>query len=116
MTVPLIQELKTIHTRNFSSALQKIEKQQIKYKHYYDVRHKVKSFNLKIGDKVQYQRYHSKLTQSKLHFSKWTPLKSYYLILNINLQKKTVTLQTPQGVPLKRHQSFDRIRKFRGKF
>ena len=111
----MVQELQQIHAKNFSHALTKIEKNQKRYKKQYDRRNKVQKFKFKVGDKIQYQRYLSKSPMSKLPLSKWVPFKSYYLILKINLVRKTVILQTPEGKMLKRHQTFDRIRKFKGK-
>ena len=111
----MVENLQKIHNSNFLSALGSIKTKQIKYKKYYDRRNKVKNFNLQPGDKVQYLRYSSKKPKSKRSLGQWCPLKSYYIIFEILMEKKTVVLQTREGLILKRRQSFDRLRKFRGK-
>ena len=113
--MPMIQKLKQIHDENFRIASLAVGKYQARYKKQYDLRNKAKAFNLKIGDKVQYCRHFSKRPKSKSHLSKWVPLKSYHLIFEINFTKKQVVLQTCEGVILKRKQSFDSLRKYRGR-
>ena len=110
MTTSMVHYLKKIRENNFGKALEKIEKSQAKYKRQYDKRNKATEFALKIGDKVQYRKYTGRKAKNKL--SQWAPLKGYYLILNINFEHKTVSLQTIKGTILKKRQSFDRLRKF----
>ena len=113
--MPIIQNLQRIHDQNFRKASLAVGKYQARYKKQYDARNKVKAFDLKVGDRVQYCRYLSKKTKSKSYLSKWIPLKSYHLIFEINFSKKKVVLQTREGIVLKRTQSFDSLRKYRGR-
>ena len=79
----MVKELQSIHAQNFTQASKSIGKYQKKYKKEYDQRNKTKKRKLKVGDKVQYQRYASKKPKSKLSLSRWSPFRSYYLILKI---------------------------------
>lgn len=115
LTLPLVQSLKGIHDQNFKTASKKIKKHQARYKKSYDKKHKVKAFNLKVGDKVQYRRKTSKFTLSKKNFIKWAPVGEYHLILKIFPERKRVQLQDINGNVLKRLQSMDNLRKYKGK-
>ena len=115
MTTPLVQKLRKIRENNFKLATKKIKKTQRRYKETYDRRMKANPFKIKIGDKVQYYRHKYKSPKGKTKLSRWCPLRSYYLVLAVDKQKKRVVLQTATGKVLARTHPFDRIRKFRGK-
>ena len=82
--MPMIQNLQRIHDENFKKAIISVGKYQARYKKQYDARNKAKTFDLKVGDEVQYCRYLSKRAKSKNYLSKCVPLKSYHLIFKIN--------------------------------
>ena len=115
MTTSLVQKLKEIRDNNFKKATKKIKKRQAKYKRDYDKRMNVKPFKMKIGEKVQYKRYKSKNTLSKNELTMWCPVRSYHTILAVDIKRKRVFLQDREGKKLKHTQSFDNLRKFKGK-
>ena len=115
MTAPLIQSLRLIREENFSTASHKIKKAQARYKNQYDKRMNAKPFKIKIGDRVQYWRYKSKYTLSKKEISRWVPLKSYHVVLAVDMERQRVILSDKNGNRLEKTHAFERIRKFKGK-
>ena len=113
MTTPLVQKLRLIRKSNFAVASKKIKKAQSKYKSAYDKKMNAKPFQIKIGDRVQYKIYKSKKTLSKNELSLWAPIKSYHLVLSVDIKKQRVILQDRRGNRLERTHLFSRIRKFK---
>ena len=113
MTTPLVQKLRLIRKSNFAVASKKIKKAQSKYKSDYDKKMNAKPFQIKIGDQVQYKIYKSKKTLSKNELILWAPIKSYHLVLSVDIKKQRVILQDKRGNRLERTHPFSRIRKFK---
>ena len=113
MTTPLVQKLRLIRKYNFAVASKKIKKAQSKYKSAYDKKMNAKPFQIKIGDRVQYKLYKSKNTLSKKELTLWAPIKSYHLVLSVDIKKQRVILQDRRGNRLERTHPFSRIRKFK---
>ena len=112
MTQPLVDKLMAVHKENFGMASKKIKKHQRRYKSNYDRKHKVKKFNLKLGQHVQYRRSDTKSVLSKTkRIVSWCPVSSYLVICEIDTKKRQVKLMKPDGTVLRRRQCFDNIRK-----
>ena len=88
LTMSLAVKLQEIHDRSFATAHKKVLKTQAKYKQKYDKRNKAKAFEFKIGSKIQYKRYVSSNTLSKKTLTAWVPLGNFYLICDIDKEKK----------------------------
>ena len=72
-----------------------------------------KPFQIKIGDRLQYKLYKLKNTLSKKELTLWAPIKSYHLVLSVDIKKQKVILQDRRGNRLERTHPFHRIRKFK---
>ena len=110
---PWYTKLRLIRKSNFAVASKKIKKAQSKYKSAYDKKMNAKPFQMKIGDRVQYKLYKSKNTLIKKELTLWAPIKSYHLVLSVDIKKQRVILQDRRGNRLERTHPFSRIRKFK---
>ena len=115
MTAPLVKKLMAIHNETFGIAAEKIKKFQKQYKKKYDKRNQVKTFSLKVGDKVQYKIHKSRKVRGKPQI-KFFPTRGYLLIHKICPKIKKVILKDKEGKIQKRKQLFDRVREYTGVF
>jgi transcription termination factor Rho len=115
MTSHLVEKLDQIHRDNFGQACEKIKLYQDQYKKKYDKRHKVKEFQMKVGDKVQIKRIRTKKAKGGKNEILWQPRNSFYTLCKINKRRKTVLVSNSQtSRNLTTSYSFDRVRAFKG--
>ena len=68
----------------------------MRYTNGYNRRNKV-SFNLKVGDKVQYRKYKVKQAKGQKTALLWKPLNSFVIIQKIDKSKKKLTCKDKKG-------------------